>query len=146
MNGDHGLTKKADFYDAAVRVPLIIRSPEQSADGVCDHLVELFDLSATMVEWAQAEVPQDWQARSVLPSTGRDAHREIICSELKGEVMVFDGRYKLILDPQGQPAQCYDCEQDNDEMNDLLDGDFIVPDALLTQAQAYWRDVQQGLN
>ena len=42
MNGDHGLSGKSNFYDGAIRVPLIIRAPGRTRAGcVNPALVEM---------------------------------------------------------------------------------------------------------
>lgn len=69
MLGDHGLMlKSCRFYEGLVRVPLIVSWPGQFAGGVpCDDLVELLDLSATLLDLAGVEIPEDHQGFSLLP-------------------------------------------------------------------------------
>ena len=57
MNGDHGLIYKA-FFDPAIKLPLIVVPPavgDGSAVGrVSPALVELMDVGATLVDYAEA--------------------------------------------------------------------------------------------
>ncbi|MEM7696942.1 MAG: sulfatase-like hydrolase/transferase, partial [Verrucomicrobiota bacterium] len=57
--GDHGLIYKGcRFYEGLIKVPLIMRWPgEVRAGQVAEGLVEMFDLSATLLEISGAGVP-----------------------------------------------------------------------------------------
>ena len=69
--GDHGLMYKGcRFYEGLVRVPLIFdAAPRWNFRGGLrsDALVELLDLSATLLELGGLEVPDYHQGRSLLP-------------------------------------------------------------------------------
>ncbi len=85
--GDHGLVLKGcRFYEGLVRVPLIISMPGTVQAGrVSDALVELLDLTPTLLEAAGLEVPPRMQGRSLMPIlTGQAsdrAHREFVRAE-----------------------------------------------------------------
>ncbi len=51
MNGEHGMWRKSNFYEASSRVPLQIMFPDKlSAGKRFDEVVSLVDLTATLVE------------------------------------------------------------------------------------------------
>ena len=85
--GDHGLMYKGcRFYEGLVRVPLIFSWPTRfEQDLQSDALVELLDLSATLLDLAGVEVPEYFQGASLRPILdGRDpghAHRNFVRSE-----------------------------------------------------------------
>ena len=94
--GDHNLIGKASFYDAAIRVPLVIMGPRIKPGQVFEGLVELRDITATMLRWAGQELPVWYDARP-LPGKGMPGSgpRENIFGFLGTGWMNFDGRYKL---------------------------------------------------
>ncbi len=68
MLGQHGIWEKTRFYEASVRVPLIIRWPK-GFDGarVCDKNVNLCDLFATICELCGIPIPEGLDSRSLVP-------------------------------------------------------------------------------
>jgi arylsulfatase A-like enzyme len=85
--GDHGLMfKGCRFYEGLVRVPLIFSWPGRFAsDHRCDALVELLDMSATLLELTGVSIPDYFQGRSLLPilkgEAGESPFREFVRSE-----------------------------------------------------------------
>ena len=85
--GDHGLMYKGcRFYEGLVRIPLIISWPGRFvADHQSDALVELLDLSATLLDIAGVEMPDYFQGaslRSILEGRDlSDCHRNFVRSE-----------------------------------------------------------------
>jgi arylsulfatase len=74
--GDHGLLYKGcRFYEGLVRVPLILQGPGIVAGQRCDDLVELIDISATLLDLCGARRPEAMQGRSLLP---------VLCGETGG--------------------------------------------------------------
>ena len=67
MLGEHGLIQKSVFYEGAVRVPLIIRYPRCFSPGTSDALVELHDLTPTILELAGTAPLRTCEGRSLLP-------------------------------------------------------------------------------
>ncbi len=129
MNGDHGLTYKNQFFNGAVRVPLVVRTPETaallssavagrdacstntSAGGrVCKSPTEWFDIGPTMAELAGGELKHQQFARSLRPLLEEpDAeHRHFAVSEISRELMIMDGRWKLIFNSDGEPYLLFD--------------------------------------
>ncbi len=127
MNGDHGLIYKSNFMNGAVRVPLLIRPPRtlRTPDaGTVSHApVELFDVGPTIVELASGELRHQQFAKSLSPALEACAAelRDYAISELNGEVMYMDRRWKLALNAHGAPYLLFDLENDPDEQNNLVD-------------------------
>src|SRR5690606_21651462 len=66
--GDHDFIGKGTYYESSIHIPLIVRLPEGKA-GLYDGLVELTDVTATMLAFAGAKVPQPMDSRP-LPALG----------------------------------------------------------------------------
>jgi N-sulfoglucosamine sulfohydrolase len=79
-NGMPFANAKTNLYDAATRLPLIVRAPEQPQRGVAtDALASWTDLMPTVLDWAGVEAPyrlpgESWLPRVQNPGPGlRDA-------------------------------------------------------------------------
>ena len=120
MMGDHGLFFKSWFYEASVRVPLLVSGPGVKARGTSDALVELHDLAPTCLEMAQAEALGAMTAKSLVPLLRgeNESTRDCQISEMRGSRMVFDGRYKMIEESAG-PVELYDLEADPKELSNV---------------------------
>ena len=140
MLGDHGLLQKGcRFYEGLVRVPLILSWPGRFLEDVRrDALVELLDLSATIVELGGLEQPEYMQGRSLVPLLTRgeqpDELRDFVRCEYfdaldphftGGEgtfaTMYRDRRYKLSVYHGHGLGELYDLEQDPWEHHNLWD-------------------------
>ena len=64
---EHGLMGKNCFFDASVRVPLMIRLPGQVEPGTYHELVEAVDLLPTLFELAGLPEPYENQGQSLVP-------------------------------------------------------------------------------
>ncbi|MCH7801951.1 MAG: sulfatase-like hydrolase/transferase, partial [Chloroflexi bacterium] len=67
--GDHNLIGKASFYESAWKIPLLARIPNGPAGQVCNDLVELRDVTATMLTSAGVSIPTHMDSRP-LPGLG----------------------------------------------------------------------------
>jgi len=133
MIGDHGLNNKGcRFYEGLVRVPLICSWPGRFKAGVkSDALVELTDITPTLLELAGLEVPEGMHGKSLLPLlTGEETdHREHVrCTyteTLRGTkswgTMIRDRRYKLVCYHGTELGQLFDLEADPNEHRNLWD-------------------------
>lgn len=138
--GDHGLIQKGcRFYEGLVRVPLIFSWPGRfQQDLQCNGLVELLDLSATLLDIAGVDLPAYHQGKSLLPVLLGQADGNKLRSNVRCEyfdaldphftggtgtfaTMHHDGRYKLSLYHDHNLGELYDLEKDPWEFEDLYD-------------------------
>lgn len=136
--GDHGLMYKGcRFYEGLVRVPLIFSWPGQFQSGaVNDDLVELLDMTSTLMDVAGLDLPDYMQGQSLLPALRGEAYqpREFVRSEyfdaldphFTGGTGTFGTMYrtkshKLCVYHDKQLGELYDLERDPWEFNDLWD-------------------------
>jgi arylsulfatase len=145
---EHGLMGKNCFFEASVRVPLIIHFPKRVIPGVYEELVESVDVLPTLFELAGLPEPYPNQGRSLVgmvTQSGADyIPREAVFSEniipevitasrgmfefIKGKgiaetrhpdaKMVRTRRWKYIYYPEGY-EELYDLESDPQEMTNL---------------------------
>ena len=101
MLGDHGRWGKSTWYTPSAGVPLIASGPGIQQGVEADALVSLHDLAATFVDYAQASFMPAMDAISLRPILKGEsaAHRSHVVSGLDDWRMVFDGKYKLISQP-----------------------------------------------
>ncbi len=118
MLGDHGLFGKAVPYRQSVQVPLIISGPGLLAGQICHGLVELQDLTSTIIDLAggDSRFPESISLKDTLVS-GRDCCRSYQRSALGTWRMYKDERYKFICSESG--FSLFDLDNDIDEMTDI---------------------------
>lgn len=138
--GDHGLMRKgARFYEGLVRVPLIFSCPGRFQKGLhSSALVELLDMSHTLLELAGVDVPDYFQGQSLLPILeGTDSPerlREFVrCEYFDALDPHFTGgsgtfatmyrteKYKLSIYHDKDLGELYDLQEDPWEFDDLWD-------------------------
>jgi choline-sulfatase len=127
MNGEHGMWRKSNFYEASARVPLQIVWPGHLPAGRwVDEVVSLVDLIATVVEISGATPITPLDGDSLLPlmrGEAEDWKDEAFSEYLAHGVarpvaMLRRGRYKLIYS-LGDAPQLYDVQTDPNEFDDL---------------------------
>ena len=120
--GDHGIDGKATFYEASAHIPMLVRVPGREEGSTCSELVELRDVTATMLALAGCDIPGYMDSRP-LPGLGLDAPspRRHIFGMLSSAWMAFDGRYKLSKYSSGE-AMLFDLRTDPDEQLNLIGG------------------------
>jgi choline-sulfatase len=127
MNGDYDLIFKSNFLNPAVRIPLIVSTPEirnsARAGKIVDQPCELFDAGPTLADFADAKITYPHFARSLAPllQDAKLPHREFALSEFKYEMMYLDRDWKLMLNAKGEPYRLFDLKNDSDEMEDLVE-------------------------
>ncbi len=105
--GDHGLLLKGcRFYEGLVRVPLIFSWPGIIRENLqADGLVELLDLSATLLDYGGVTVPKYFQGRSLRPVLEGELSGEHIRDSVRCEY--FDALAAHFTDGNGSYATMY---------------------------------------
>ncbi|MEO0413565.1 MAG: sulfatase-like hydrolase/transferase [Verrucomicrobiota bacterium] len=148
--GDHGLIYKGcRFYEGLVKVPLIIRWPEKfQQNQVSEGLVELLDLSATVLDVAGLELPDYFQGKSLRPLLEGEADLGSFRESVKCEyfdsldphftggdgaygTMYRRGPYKLSIYHGKGLGELYDLESDPHEHRNL----WSDPDSAVIKAE-----------
>ncbi len=120
MNGDHGLTSKSNFYDGAVRVPLIVRTPGAEYSGIVnDSPAETVDLGPTLVELADGEIGYAQVGKSLTGALDGSRHRDDALSEIMGEFMLMNDEWKIGLNKEGETYMLFDRKNDPNEERNL---------------------------
>jgi arylsulfatase A-like enzyme len=115
-----------------VRIPLIVRYPRRARPGSTDALVELHDLTPTILELAVADPMRTCEGRSLVslleqPSVVPDGWRDCVFSELKGEHMIRIERYKYTYRRGEARHELFDLVDDPDESRNRS-GDLALED------------------
>ncbi|WP_175631943.1 choline-sulfatase [Virgibacillus siamensis] len=133
MLGEHGMWFKRTFYDPAVKVPLIISSPERFHSGKrIKEVVSLVDLAATFMTLAEVPSCEEWidkmdgDSLEALLADKDDDWKDEVISEYYGEgpiqpmVMLRSGNYKYIYVHEERPL-LFNLEEDPLERNNLAE-------------------------
>ena len=129
MLGDHRFCQKSVFYEGALNVPLIVRPPGGSEPWTARGLTDHFDISATLLDVANARHPgADYgiSLRSKVESGPDSADAQqgkgVVFSEVNLYSMARTERYKMTIDSlTRQPLEMYDLEDDPNELRNLVD-------------------------
>lgn len=138
--GDHGLMfKGCRFYEGLVRIPLLFSWPAKFKQGLkSDALVELLDMTSTLMELSGLECPDYMQGKSLMPILRGEAdaayHRDFVRSEYFDALDPFftggtgtfgtmyrTERYKLCMYHDKKLGELYDLQSDPWEFEDLWD-------------------------
>lgn len=136
MAGTHGLWWKSSFYEQAVHIPLVIRTPgDVHAGARRSELISHLDLSATILDLAgvsaQVDVSEGMDGQSLRPllDAGQDGHvtwRDHAISDYYAQAsrnpmrMIRQGNYKLNI-YHGETLELFDLAADPYEMDNLAD-------------------------
>jgi N-sulfoglucosamine sulfohydrolase len=99
---------KCTQYDSGIRLPLVVRLPNQSKPGtVCNAMITWADLTPTLLKWAGVELPKQLHGRSflsIIEETNPPGWDEIYGSHSFHEVTMYypmrtlrTRKYKYIL-------------------------------------------------
>ena len=119
--GDHGLIGKASFYEAAIHIPMVIQGPGLPVGQVSDDLVEVRDITTTMLSAAGVPIPGHMDSRP-LPGLGltNKRARERIYGMLSDGWMIYDGEWRLSRYSTGE-VTLYNLHDDPQEQVNLAD-------------------------
>jgi choline-sulfatase len=134
MLGEHGIWEKTQFFEAAARVPLIVRWPERFDPGRVERNVNLCDLYATLCDLAGIGLPDDEEtvngagldSRSLVPllegnTAAWDAtHANETVSQLDGQLMIKQDDLKYCWYPDA-PEVLFDLAVDPGETENRID-------------------------
>ena len=122
MNGDYGLIYKSNFLNGAVRIPLLVRTPDSTNAGIrCESPVEWIDIGPTFVELAGGELAHRQFGKSLCPvlTDPEGTHRDFAISEIQGEIMLLNQEWKAALNTDGEVYLLFDVRNDPNETNNL---------------------------
>ncbi|MGI9425214.1 MAG: sulfatase-like hydrolase/transferase, partial [Hyphomicrobiaceae bacterium] len=126
--GHHGIMGKANHYEHALGVPLLLSGPDIPAGKVSDQISSHVDLFPTIVEAVGAQLADEDHSlpgRSLWPSVfGRGEERTAFAEyhamgARNAGFALRQGRHKLIYHV-GMPKQLFDLEADPLEEHDLM--------------------------
>jgi arylsulfatase A-like enzyme len=144
--GDHDLIGKGSFYEGSIHVPLLVHAPDMQAGSTCNDLVELLDVTATILHYsgprggyplgAAGAAPLD---SIPLPGVGspQERRRDFVIGMVSNGWMIFDSAWKLAKYATGEQL-LFNLETDPTEQHNLIDDPASAVhlralDAVLTQ-------------
>ena len=122
MNGDYGLIYKSNFLNGAVRIPLLVRTPDSTnAGSVCESPVEWIDIGPTLVEMVGGELEHRQFGKSLCPvlTQPEATHRDFAISEIEGEIMLLNREWKIALNANGEVYLLFHVQNDPNEIQNL---------------------------
>ena len=156
---DHGQSQKWSMYEQITRVPLIIWAPGRfGSSRSVDALIQQMDLGPTILQWAGIDVPEDWEANSLVDALDENADfagRQYVYCEQVGDAvltgcefmtMVRDKTHKLVHFLDEPDGQLFDLQSDPDELENLWhQADAAADKARLLAELREWR-IRSGVN
>ncbi len=149
MNGDYGLIYKSNFLNGAVRIPLLVRTPDgTNAGSVCERPVEWIDIGPTLVELAGGELEHRQFGKSLCPALTQPeaTHRDFAISEIEGEIMLLNQEWKIALNADGEVYLLFDVRNDPNEIQNLAGRPEVVDIERVLRLQILERLMQTQLN
>lgn len=153
QNNDPWRDGKQSHYDGGLRVPFMIRWPEQIPAGSrSDYAGLSFDLVPTFLEMAGASLPADLDALSLLPilkGKSITTSRELYFVRREGGPVyggksyeaLIRGPWKLMQNDPYSPLELYNLEDDPQEQHNLVATNRKLANELNT---ALRRHIQRG--
>ena len=119
--GDRNLIGKGHFFESSFHVPLIVTPPASEGGRVCDDLVTLTDVTATMLRLAGCEVPAHMDSRPLpgLDATGTRG-RDHVFGALSNGWLWYEGDWRYSKYATGE-AFLYNVAEDPLEQVNRLD-------------------------
>ena len=112
MLGDRGLFEKFVPYDSSSKVPCIMRGGKLLGGERVKKITQHIDLTATMLDYAGAEIPSRVTGKSLARILSGDFQSdEFAYSQITEWRMIRDSRYKLVIYTDGY-GEIYDMEKD----------------------------------
>jgi arylsulfatase A-like enzyme len=120
--GDHGLFGKGTFHEASAHIPLIVRTPETvNKPKRSNQLVYLYDITATILTLAGAEIPSYYDSKPLPDIPGiKSSNREILFGLQPHGWMAYDGTWKLAKYRNGVRT-LFNMDDDKNEAKNLYD-------------------------
>ncbi|VGO13595.1 Arylsulfatase [Pontiella desulfatans] len=117
---------KGHVYEGGLRVAYLVRWPGKiKANSTSDHLGYFPDAFPTLATLAGAQIPEDIDGISFLPTLlGQDDQQkkhDYLYWEYKGQVAVRQGDWKLITDSEYQKKELYNLASDVSESNNIAE-------------------------
>ncbi|MFK8112360.1 MAG: sulfatase [Rubripirellula sp.] len=163
---DHGQSQKWTMYEQITRVPMIVWAPGANGKSrfgdprAIEGLVQQMDLGPTILDWANIDVPEDWEAQTLSPAldpttTANFSGRDFVYCEQAGDAvltgcefmtMVRDKTHKLVHFLDEPHGQLFDLINDPDERVNLWDNHEAADhkERLLTELRE-WR-IRSGVH
>ncbi len=127
MLGEHGVWEKTKFFEASVRVPLIIRWPRRFQPRIVQENVSLCDLFATLCDLAGIPVPPGLDSRSLVPLMDGQSdewhtrwHNEAISQFAGRNLMIKRDALKYHWYGPDMPEVLFDLAHDPTERTNLI--------------------------
>ena len=130
---DHGHSQKWTMYDLITRVPMVVWAPGmfeggRSIDGLCQHM----DIGPALMELARLEIPDSFEARSVLPALKGEpwtAREHVYAEQIKDGIltdtefmtMIRNQDWKLVHFLGMNCGQLFNLKEDPQETQNLWD-------------------------
>ncbi len=168
VTGDHGESfgehqykfHGKELYDHAMRVPLLVHLPGQTAPKVIRTPVGLIDIIPTIVDAVGEKIPSSMQGLTLLPAIRGGAaeferppvYLETWKDRVSGTrtldlIAVVHDHHKLIMDTLEKTFSLYDLKHDPKETANLLEHPSVKTDKLFYRLGGYllgWRDIDRG--
>jgi choline-sulfatase len=131
MLGEHGIWEKQKFFEASVRVPLIIRWPERFGGGrVVHENVNLCDLFATLCDLTGIPAPEGLDSRPLTPLLAGSSETWLAAGPWRNETVSHFGQKNLMVKwdqlkyqyyGTDMPEVLFDLERDPKERVNFVD-------------------------
>jgi arylsulfatase len=124
--GDHNLIGKGTFYESSIHVPLLVHIPWLESAQVCDDLVSLTDVHATLLGFAGLQAPVHADTRA-LPRLGLGpaSPRGQIVGITRGGWMIDDGEWRLAKYATGEHLLFHLAEDPLEQRNLYSDPQYL---------------------